>query len=65
MKTEKEVKEAVKKVEEAYAHVLTGKAATVVINAPRALMQLEAENKLRTLHWVLGTTYQSKLRGVE
>lgn len=65
MKTEKEIKAKIKQVEKDYAHVLSGSLATIGINAPRALMQLDAEKVLQTLHWVLGTTYKSKLKGVD
>lgn len=65
MKTAAQIREAIKQVEADYAHVLTGKVSTVSVNAPRALMQLEAQAKLRALHWCLGTKYESTLRGVE
>jgi hypothetical protein len=65
MKTEQEIKTAIQKIEEDYKHVLTGSIATVAINAPRALMQMDAETKLNTLHWVIGTKYKSKLKGVD
>ena len=65
MKTEDEINVAIKQIEKSYAHVLTGASATITINAPRALMQIEAETKLQTLHWVLGTKYASKLKGVD
>lgn len=65
MKTQKELEDAIKKVEEVYEHVLTGPMSMIHINAPRALMQSEAETKLKTLHWCLGTKYVSKLKGVE
>jgi hypothetical protein len=63
MKTEQEIKQQIKAIESGYSGVLTGTMATVDINAPRALMQFEAESRLRTLHWVLGTTYNSRLKG--
>jgi len=65
MKTEQEIKATIKKIKQDYNHVLTGSVATVTINAPRALMQLDAETTLNTLHWVLGTEYKSKLKGVD
>jgi hypothetical protein len=65
MKTEKEIRDAIAKVNKDYEHVLTGTKATIQINAPRALMQIDAETKLNTLHWVLGERYKSKLEGVE
>jgi hypothetical protein len=64
MKTEQEVKEMIKQIEKDFAHVLTGSLATVDVNAPRALQQLAAESRLRELHWVLGTKFKSKLKGV-
>ena len=54
MKTEKEIKEQIKKVTEGYQHVLDCKMATMDSNAPRALMQISAVAKLDTLYWVLG-----------
>lgn len=65
MKSEEEIKAEIKEIEKNYSHVLTGSLATVTINAPRALMQLDAETKLSTLHWVLGTTYKTKYKGVD
>ena len=64
MKTEKEIKAKIKEIESFYEHVLHGTIASIQIDAPRALMQIEGENKLRTLHWVLGTKYKSKLKGI-
>jgi len=64
-KTEKEIKAQIAEIEKDNAHVLTGSTATIRINAPRALMQLSAQTKLDTLHWVLGTKYKSKLKGVD
>ncbi len=63
MKTEKEIKAEIKKIEADYAHVLAGSIATIDINAPRALMQISAMRRLDALHWVLGTEYKSKLKG--
>lgn len=65
MKTEKEIKAKIMELEKENKHLLTGSLATVAINAPRALGQLSAETALRRLHWVLGTTYKSKLKGVD
>lgn len=59
------IKARIAEIEKDYDHVLTGSVATVVINAPRALEQVAAEAKLQTLHWVLGTTYKSKLKGYD
>ena len=54
MKTEKEIQEEIKKVTESYRHVLDCGLATIEINAPRALMQLAATEKLDTLYYILG-----------
>lgn len=62
VKTPEEIRATIKKIRTDYAHVLTGKVDNIVINAPRALMQLEAETKLKALHWVLGEVYQSELK---
>ncbi len=65
MKNEKEIRQQIADLKGAYAHVLQGSSVTVQINAPRALMQVEAEAKLRALHWVLGEKYESKLKGTD
>ncbi len=65
MKTKEEIQAKIADIEKGYAHVLRGSIATVTINAPRALMQLDSETKLQTLHWILGTKYKSKLKGVD
>lgn len=62
MKTELEIRKAIEQIKKNYAHVLEGEVAIVQINAPRAMMQLEAEAKLRTLHWMLGEKYTSPLK---
>jgi len=64
MKTEAEIKKRIQQLEDDYSHVLVGGTATIFVNAPRALEQVAAESKLRTLHWVLGATYKSKLKGI-
>lgn len=64
VKTRLEIKARIKEIEIDYAHVLRGSLATIQINAPRALMQASAESQLKSLYWVLGTTYKSKLKGV-
>ena len=61
MKTEDEIKEKIEAIKKDYEHILKGSLATLFENAPRALMQLEAETKLRTLAWILDITYKSKL----
>jgi replication initiation and membrane attachment protein DnaB len=63
VKSQEEVEARIKEIEEKFNHVLTGSVATIQINAPRALQQLAAENQLETLHWILGTKYESKLTG--
>lgn len=65
MKTHKDIVDKIHSIEDAYKHVLSGSIATLAINAPRALEQLTAETKLRTLNWVIGRTYKSQLRGVD
>ena len=65
MKTQHEIEAAIKNIEKSYSHVLTGSVATINSNAPRALVQLEAETKLQTLHWAIGTNWKSKLKGVD
>lgn len=64
MKNEKEIRAKIAEIEKSHGHVLTGSLATVGINAPRALMQISAETQLKALHWVLGSEYISKLKGV-
>lgn len=63
VKTEAEIKSKITELEKSYSHVLTGSYATVQVNAARALEQMGVETKLTALHWVLGTTYISKLKG--
>lgn len=63
MKTEKQIRIAIKDIEGRYKEVLTGSFATVQVNAPRALTQLAVVTELKVLHWVLGTEYKSKLKG--
>jgi len=53
MKIEKELREKIKKVTEAYQHVLDCELATIDINAPRALMQLTATSILDALYFVI------------
>lgn len=59
----KRIEQEIKDTEDRYAHVLTGSLATIQINAPRALMQIEATTKLCALHWVLGRQYESRFKG--
>lgn len=65
MKTDKEIRAKIAEIEKRDHHVLTGSVATLHINAPRALMQLSAETKLKALYWVLGEDYKSKLKGTD
>lgn len=64
MKTTKEIANRIRQIEEDYKHILTGSLATIQVNAPRALEQIIVEAQLKTLHWVLGTKYKSKLEGI-
>lgn len=54
MKTEQEIRNRIKDIEENYRHVLNGRMATVQENAPRALMQLSATSMLDGLYFALG-----------
>ncbi len=63
MRSKTEIEKKITQIETDYGHVLTGSLATIQINAPRALMQMDAETNLRALHWVLGKQYKSKLKG--
>lgn len=66
MKTKEEIEAKLAGIQQGYAHVLTGSRATIQINAPRALMQIEAETKLTLLCWMLGgKPYKSKLKGTD
>lgn len=65
MRTAKEIRAEIRTIKKDYAHVLKGKIATIQINAPRALMQIHAEAKLYALHWTLGESFKSKLKGLE
>lgn len=65
MKTQQEIRSKIKEIEDSYKHVLTGRLATIAVNAPRALEQIAAETKLQVLHWVLGSKFKSKLKGVD
>ena len=64
MVSEKEVKAKIKEINEDYHHVLhVGGCADVWTNAPRALMQCEAEAKLKILHWCLRKNFVHKYPG--
>ena len=66
MKTEKKIRDLARMFEEKYKHILTGELSTIDINAPRALMQIDIESKVKTLYWVLGgEPYKSKLKGAK
>jgi len=63
MKTEEEVRKEIDGLHKDYYHVLyEGGLATVDINAPRALMQLDVITRLKTLHWFLGEKYTHKYK---
>lgn len=64
MKTEAEIRAMIAKLENDYEHILTGSIATIAVNTPRALQQLASESELRTLYWVLGKQFKSRLKGV-
>lgn len=64
MKSKKEIEQEIADIERTYEHILTGSMATVDVNAPRALQQISVHGQLKALHWVLGTKFQSKLKGV-
>lgn len=53
-KTETEVLERIMNITKSYQHVLDCGPATVQVNAPRALMQVEACALLSALYWILG-----------
>jgi len=53
MISEKRIRERIKKVNEQYKHVLDSSPTSIVVNAPRALMQLEGITILDTLYGVL------------
>lgn len=57
MLSQKEVRELIKKTESDYAHVLDGELSNVIVNAPRALMQLTVTTRLETLHEILEEKY--------
>ena len=61
MKTEEEVRELIKKTEEAYAHVLELKGANIMTNSPRALMQLEATTTINAYYKILNEKRPSYL----
>lgn len=65
MRTEKEIRERIKKLERDFKPILTGSVATIQVNAPRALSQISAETTLTNLYWVLGEQYKTKLRGID
>ena len=62
MRNEQEIRKEIADIERANQHILVGGLAIIDINAPVALMQLSAESRLRELYWVLGETYESKLK---
>lgn len=56
MKSEQEVRDLIKKTTDQYGDVLCSGLASIDINAPRALMQLEGVTKLNALYYILGET---------
>ncbi len=52
--TNEEIIKEIKKITEDYKHILDAYPATVEVNAPRALMQVEAISKLNILYKLLG-----------
>lgn len=54
IKTELEIRDKIKNIEDAFGHILNIPNATVFANAPRALMQAEAQSKLSVLYWCVG-----------
>jgi hypothetical protein len=61
MVSEKQIRDKIKEINDNYHHVLhVGGCADVWTNAPRALMQCEAEAKLAILHWCLGEKFIHK-----
>jgi hypothetical protein len=53
MRTEQEIRDMIKQTEELNSHVLKGSFATIVENAPRALIQLAAKSRLEGLYYAL------------
>ena len=53
MKTEKEIRDKIKELEFDNKHLLEGELATIVENAPRALMQLQTVSQLQGLYFTL------------
>jgi uncharacterized protein (DUF736 family) len=62
MKTEAQVRSMIKEIETSFKQQLTGRVATIQVNAPLALIQVGEEAKLRALYWVIGEQYVSKLK---
>lgn len=54
MRSEKEIREKIKKIEKYYEDVFARNLETVEINAPAALMQLSGTSILDGLYYVLG-----------
>ncbi len=53
LKSEKEIRTEIEEVTKSYKHILDCYPATIQINAPRALMQVAAIEKLDALYTVL------------
>jgi hypothetical protein len=54
VKTESDIREEIVRVIKNFRHVLDGPRAGVTINAPRAVMQINAIDRIETLYWFLG-----------
>ena len=54
MRDEAEVRSEIERVTNAYGHVLNSGPASIHINGPRALMQIDAVTRLDVLYWALG-----------
>lgn len=65
IKTPQQIEEEIYRTIKDNDHLLTGSVATVQINAPRAVMQVNVMAKLDALHWVLGRKFKSKLKGID
>lgn len=54
MKSKAEIKSKIEQLVKDHDHLLKGGRATIQINAPRALMQLDVMARIGTLYWVIG-----------
>ncbi len=61
MRSEEEIKQEIIEIKlNSHDILYSGGLSTVQVNAPRALMQLNAIAKLTALHWVLGIEFHHK-----